>query len=189
LAYHSSGRQRQPSVDSLSPDRVGHLRSESCSAKCAVRTRAEPELCTICAEDRPVRLDLLSAADSSSTATPPRRPRPAVLACLPFVRLDALYPAESARGMHVCRRRPLHAASVSSGVTSAVSPSHGWLPKVPHPRLPRIPSRPPPLPSTPTLSHLPPSPQFAVLRSTAGVPKQRPNGVVSRNGKRLLMGG
>ena len=94
----------------------------------------------------------LSAADGSSTASPPRRPLCGSARCT--------WP--SLRGaLHVCRRRPLHAASVRSGVTSAVSPSHGWLPNVPHHRSPsRFASRRPQ-----GLSHRAPSPQFAVLHS------------------------
>ena len=102
-----------------------------------------------------------------TVARPPRLPvgpRPLCFACLPRAARRAVpgrvWPSLR-RALQVCRRRPLHAASVRSGVTSAVSPSHGWLPNVPHHRSPsRFASRRPQ-----GLSHRAPSPQFAVLHS------------------------
>lgn len=135
----------------LSPDRVGPVRNRAAPSVRYALVRSRSSARSVRRTGRCARL---SAADGSSTASPPRRPRPLCGSA------RCTWP--SLRGaLHVCRRRPLHAASVRSGVTSAVSPSHGWLPNVPHHRSPsRFASRRPQ-----GLSHRAPSPQFAVLHS------------------------
>jgi hypothetical protein len=176
--YYIGLSQQRPASASLLATiaRSSRPGPKSCSAKCSVRTRAEPELCAICAEDRPVRPHDFRPL---TVARPPRLPvgpRPLCFACLPCAARRAV-PGRVCAGHCTCagddRCMPQVCAAVSPPLSRPLMAGCRTSPITAPPR-----ASPPVDPKAYLISHPLRSSQYYTV-GTAGVPKQRSDGVVS----------